>query len=366
MPEKIPSKIKKSLDIHDESLESSASSKKTVIIMQKIQILSCSSFLPSQIIKSDDLFEEFKSEQQYGIDKKWMSEKMGIKERRICETDMQPSQLAIPAVEKAISKAGISKNQIGLVIFCGIEKDYSEPATAHNIQDQIGLNAKYVFDVSNACYGFIDSMKIASNFIFNGDIEYALICTGEIPGKILKAATNFLKDGTDIRTARKVLGALSVGDAGGAAIIGRSVDNHSGFQVFNTFVDSKHTQKCVYKIGNDGLPSGQMLMGPITKAIVSAHENLIDDTLARLGWEKFDWMLSHQMGQKPFDRISALKGVGKNKMVKTFDKLGNITSATFPVNFEKLTKSGKVSKGDRVGGCFAGSGLAIGQIGYIF
>ena len=56
--------------------------------MQKIQILSCSSFLPSQIIKSDGLFEEFKSEQQYGIDKKWMSEKMGIKERRICETDM--------------------------------------------------------------------------------------------------------------------------------------------------------------------------------------------------------------------------------------------------------------------------------------
>ncbi len=334
--------------------------------MQKVQILGCASHLPTQIVSSIDLFEEFKSEQQYGIPKDWMSEKMGIKERRLCKHDTQPSELAIPAAKKAIKQANIDPKDIGLVIFCGIEKDYSEPATAHNVQDQLELKAKYAFDVSNACYGFVDSMKIASNFIQNGDIQYALICTGETPGKILKAAVDHLKKGTDLREARNILGALSVGDAGGAAIIGKSLNDQSGFQLFNSFVDSKHTQKCVYKIGSDGMPSGQMLMGPITNAIVRAHEGLIDDTLIKLGWKDFDWMLSHQMGKKPFDRISSLKGVGQKKMIKTFDKLGNITSATFPVNFEKLCRSGKVSSGDRIGACFAGSGLAIGQIGYIF
>ena len=205
-------------------------------------------------------------------------------------------------------------------------------------------------------------MKIAANFIASGDIEYALICTGETPGKTLKAAVEELKKDLELRRARNILGALSVGDAGDAVIIGRSINDHSGFQVFNSHVDSKR----IYKIGNNGLPEGKMLMGPITNAIIKAHENMIDNTLLKLGWDNFDWMLSHQMGKKPFDRISDLKGVSQKKMIKTFDKLGNITSATFPVNFEKLMNNGKVSKGDRIGACFAGSGLAIGQIGYIF
>ena len=333
--------------------------------MQKIQILGCASHLPKTIVKSIDLFEEIKSEQQYGIPTDWMSNKMGIKERRLATSETQPSQLAIPAARKAIKTSNINPMDIGLIIFCGIEKDYSEPATAHNIQDQLGLSAKYAFDVSNACYGFVDSMKIASNFIQSGDIKYALICTGETPGKILRAAVDHLRKGVSLREARNTLGALSVGDAGGAAIIGTSVNEQSGFQLFNTFVDSQHIQKCIYKIGDDGLPSGQMLMGPITNAIIRAHESLINETLLKLGWKDFDWMLSHQMGKKPFERIGHLKGVGAKKMIKTFDKLGNITSATFPVNFEKLINSDKVSSGDRIGACFAGSGLAIGQLGYI-
>ena len=334
--------------------------------MKKMQILGCGSHLPKDIVKSDDLFEEIKSEQQYGIAKDWMSKKMGILERRVSNYTTQPSQLAIPAASKAIKSANINPKKIGLIIFCGIEKDYSEPATAHNIQDQLGLNAKYVFDVSNACYGFIDSMMIASSFIQNNNIEYALVCTGEIPSKVLRRAVDGLREGLDIKRARNVIGALSVGDAGGAVILGKSIDNKSGFDLFNTISDSQHTQKCVYKIGEDGLPDGQMLMGPITNAIIKAHENMIDDTLLKLGWHDFNWMLSHQMGRKPFDRISNLRGVGKHKMIKTFDKLGNITSATFPVNFEKLSNSDKVRKGDRIGACFAGSGLAIGQIGYVF
>lgn len=333
--------------------------------MQKVQILGCASHLPTQIVSSIDLFEEFKSEQQYGIPKDWMSEKMGIKERRLAENDAQPSQLAIPAARKAIKQSNINPNDIGLIIFCGIEKDYSEPATAHKVQDQLGLKAKYAFDVSNACYGFVDSLKIASNFIQSGDIQYALVCTGET-SKVQRTAVDLLKNGLNIKEARKIIGALSVGDAGGAAIIGNSRNGESGFELFNSIVDSTHTQKCVYKIGNNGLPSGQILMGPITKAILQAHEQLIDDTLVKLGWNNFDWMLSHQMGKKPFERISLLKGVDRKKMIKTFDKLGNITSATFPVNFEKLANSDKVSAGDRIGACFAGSGLAIGQLGYTF
>jgi 3-oxoacyl-[acyl-carrier-protein] synthase-3 len=61
-----------------------------------------------------------------------------------------------------------------------------------------------------------------------------------------------------------------------------------------------------------------------------------------------------------------MNGVSPSKMIKTLDKLGNITSATFPVNFKKLGDEEKVTKGDRIGGCFAGSGLVVGQFGYTY
>ena len=107
-------------------------------------------------------------------------------------------------------------------------------------------------------------------------------------------------------------------------------------------------------------------MGQLAGIFIRSHNKMIDDTLRRLGWKDFDWMLSHQIGKKPFEKLSNLNGVTPNKMIKTLDKLGNITSATFPVNFNKLVEERHVRSGDKIGGCFAGSGLVIGQFGYTF
>lgn len=177
----------------------------------------------------------------------------------------------------------------------------------------------------------------------------------------------YVKKGVDIKTARSIIGALSVGDAGGAVILGPVTKGESsGFELFNTNSFSELADKCVYKQQSDGSISGHMNMPQLTSAIVNSQHDLIDDTLEKLGWIDFDWLLTHQMGQKPFDRLSTLKGVSKTKMIKTFHKLGNITSATFPVNFRKMVDSKQVQKGDRIGGCFAGSGLVIGQFGYTY
>lgn len=169
-------------------------------------------------------------------------------------------------------------------------------------------------------------MKIANNFISTGEIEYALITTGEIPSKLMYAVVDRLKKGVSLKMARNIIGALSVGDAGGAVIIGKSINNTTEFDLFNVNVDSAHTNKCLYKTNSNGALEGQMLMGEISNTIIRAHENLIDDTLNKLGWNNFDWLLTHQMGQRPFDKLSLLNGTKLSKMVKTFDKLGNVTS----------------------------------------
>jgi len=335
---------------------------------QKAKIYSTGVHFPTQVVKSDELFSEIDSETQYGIPIGWMADVMGIHERRVAPEEAKPSDLAIPAAERALqSVSHLNFDDIGLVIFCGIERDQSEPATAHTIQHKLGLNARYAFDMANACFGFVDAMQIATNYISCGIVKYALIVTGEIPTRVSKAAIDILKKGVDIKTARNIIGALSVGDAGGAAIIGPTeVGEHAGFELFNTVSHSHLADKCIYKQREDGTIEGQMMMGQIAGAIVRSHADLINDTLVKLGWNEFDWVLSHQIGQRPFDRLSNMDGVKPSKMIKTLDKFGNITSATFPVNFYKMVKEKSVERGDKVGGCFAGSGLVIGQFGYTF
>lgn len=334
----------------------------------KNKIYSTGVYLPQQIVKSQELFEEIHSDTNYDMPTNWMSEKMGIDERRVAPSSAKPSDLAIPAAQKALDDfAGFDSQDIDLIIFCGIERDQPEPATAHIIQNSLGLKARYAFDIANACFGFIDAMQVADCYIANGIARYALVVTGEIPTRVLRAAVDVLKKGVDIKTARSIIGALSVGDAGGAVIIGPvEKGNNSGFELFNTNSFSKLADKCMYKQQKDGSISGHMNMAHLSSAFIRCHHGLIDDTLGKLGWSEFDWVLSHQIGQKPFDRLSTMNGVSPSKMIKTLDKLGNITSATFPVNFEKLKKDGNVKQGDRIGGCFAGSGLVIGQFGYTF
>ena len=332
-----------------------------------VKIISVGSYLPEQVLKSDDIMSEIKSDVLYDIPIDWMSASMGIKERRISQANAKPSDLAIPAAQKAIDQANINPDHIDLVVFCGIERDHSEPATAHSIQDRLGLNADQAFDVSNACFGFIQGIEIANHFISSGTVRHALVCTGEVPSKIMLAAIEFLKQGVDPDMAKTTLGALTVGDAGGAIILGASdFDENVGFKLFHTKTNSSLVKKCYYGINPDGTFHGQMHMAPIVGASIRMHRKIITETLSKLGWDKFDWVLSHQTGKRPFEKFQSFSTVEEERMIKTYDTLANITSATFPVNYEKLLDTGKLVSGDRIGGIHSGSGLVVGEFGYLF
>ncbi len=330
----------------------------------KTQILGCGQNFPKQIVKSDDIFQMIKSESQYNIASNWMSGQMGIIERRFASEGVKPSDLAVPAAIQAMRNSNVNADDIDMVIFCGIESDQPEPATAHTIANKLGINAKRTFDVSNACFGFIDGMEIACNFINSKSIDCALIVTSEIFSKPVSSLLDKLKKGMDRKKALKAIGFLSLGDAGGAVVLGRSKNGVSGFDVFNTKTLSDEVNRCHYRVRKNGGFQGQMQMAHLSALMIKGHTQILDETLNKLGWDRFDWVLSHQIGQRPFERISQLNRVKPSKMIKTFDKFGNIASATFPVNFHKLAVNAKVKSGERIGGMFAGSGLVYGQIGY--
>ena len=331
------------------------------------RIISVGTFLPEDSISSQDLFFEIQSEKQYGIPHDWMCDKMGIHARRIAAPDLLPSDLAIPAAREALARSHLKPEDIDLLIFCGIERDRPEPATAHTIQRALGTKANHVFDVANACYGFADGVEIANAFITTNVIRHALIVTGEIPSRVLLSITERLKRGIPRKEAMKKIGMLSVGDAGGAIVMAPpDCNNHNGFKAFTKNVDSRHLEKCQYQACGDGQFDGEMLMQQISAYGFKMHRDIIGTTMKRAGWDRFDWMLSHQPGKKNYEQIASLDIVDPKKIIRVYKQYGNTTSATFPLSFKKLITSGKVSKGDRIGGCFAGSGLTVGQFCYTY
>ena len=333
----------------------------------KSKILSIGSYLPKQRVTSDEIMQEIKTDLHYDMPCDWMSQEMGIFERRMVADHLRPSDLAIRAAQRALDECeAIEPNEIDAVIFCGIERDRPEPATAHTIQNALGLKAHHVFDIANACYGFIDGLKLASALIETNMVTNALVVTGEVTTRMSRVVIDMLKKGMPAEDAKHLWGLLSVGDAGGAAILGQSFDGVSGFMAYNQRCDSRHTERCYYEYLADGSVDGKMQMGQVLARGFQLNKVMVEETLEMLGWDAFDWVLSHQTGKRSFDICATLKSLDEDKLVRTYPLLGNITTATFPISFQKLVQSGKVNAGDRIGGVFAGSGLVAGQFGYVF
>ena len=332
----------------------------------RTKMIGVGSYLPPNKVKSDDIMLEIQTEKQYGIPHTWMSDEMGIIERRMVESHVHPSELAINAANNAFdNNPEFDTNLIDAVIFCGIERDMPEPATAHIIQRELGLRAQHVFDVSNACFGFFDGLKLASSLIESGAIKYALVVTGEISTKMSRAVIEQLKNGIPKQEAKHLWGMLSVGDAGGAAIVGQSPDGQSGFMKFHQRSESKFSNLCSYKWKNETSVEAHMNMGQIVARGLKLNKQVYRETLESLKWNHVDWAIAHQTGKTAFKHAMNLHGINKNRIINTYSKLGNVTTATLPISFQKLYNSANLKSGDKIGGLFAGSGLIAGQFGYI-
>ena len=332
----------------------------------RAQILSVGTYLPEQKVSSDSIMQEIQTDIKYGLPCNWMSQEMGIFERRMAPDELKPSDLAIRAAQQAIDSCDdINPDQIDAVIFCGIERDQPEPATAHTIQNALGLKAHHVFDVANACYGFVDGVKLASALMEAGMIRYALVVTGEVSTKVLRSVVDMMKKGVTQDMAHNLWGMLSVGDAGGAVILGPSTAIGSGFLAFNQRCDSRQVDRCRYKFLSDGSIDGQMQMAQIVARGFQLNKAMFEETLDFLGWDSLDWALTHQTGKRTYQQVLTLKSVDEEKLVRTYPKLGNITTATLAISLKKLMDSGRLKAGDRIGGLFAGSGLVTGQFGYV-
>ena len=317
-------------------------------------------YLPTQVVKTRDMMAETKPE-RLGFSETLIEDLIGIIEVRHSSPSQKPSTLATLAGEKALAKFEGNPDEIDLLIFCGIDRDYVEPSTAHIVQSNLGLKNAVCFDVTNACLGFMTGIQIANAAISSGTARHVLICTGECSSDITKDAIPYLQQFSEREHFFDRIGALTVGDAGVAAIMSPS-DSSSCIKSLNFSSNGRLAELCYYKC-DKGIPEGQMLMKKISNAILDAHKSLLASTIEQLDIDSkpIDCLITHQVGKRPWERYPKVMGVSKGQMTKTFDTLGNITSATFGVNYAKALEANQIKQGNLVMAAMAGSGLSVCQ-----
>ncbi len=328
----------------------------------KTNIIAAGAAIPTKSVKSDDLLKTVDSEHRFGVPHNYISNKIGIIERRIADKLTKPSDLAIEASINALSKCGVDPMDIDVIIFCGIDRDWAEPSTAHRVQYVLGAKNAFCFDITNACHGMMNGLDYANEKIQNGKIETALICTGERSSDLLYDVMNKLsKPGTTRSDFEKWVGTLTVGDAGGAFITKKS-DDGTGIEYMQFYSAGEYADLCCYTRNEYGI-EGHMHMAPISKKFTQMHKKHIKAVYKSTGWapHNIDHLICHQVGATPHNIMCKIAKVPLHQAACTYPLLGNITSATIPVALA-LTPH---KRNDKILIQSGGSGLITGSTGMI-
>lgn len=328
--------------------------------MLKSHIYSVGSELAKNAVLTRDILAEAKLDDIDLVEKS-----LGIKEVRQAPLNTQPSELAVPAAERALNESGLQYHEIDAVIYCGIERDCPEPATAHIIASKLGLTPTICFDVANACHGFTSGLQVANSFIRSGDVSHVLVVTAELSSKVTHQVTEMFKTGVlqqeDIKTH---IGAMTVGDAAGAMVLGPTEDG-SGIDQIRCGSVSRHHALCSYSNNEFGNLSFNMDMGRISAVTLKLVKELIGPTYEGLNWkpEDVDLFIPHQVGERPFMKSLEIVGIDKDKSIATYPRLGNLASATVPVCYDMMKKQGRLEPGSKMLMGTTGSGIVASFVG---
>jgi len=320
---------------------------------QRASITGIGSYLPSKVLTNYDL------ERMVDTSDDWIIQRTGIKERRIVENGQITSDLATHASLRAMEDAGVSPNDLDMIITSTITPDHIFPSTACYIQQKIGAGRASAFDILAACAGFIYALSIGQSFVNSGAMETVLVVGAECLSKIT--------DYTDRTTC------VLFGDGAGAVIIQKSRTKH---EILSTSLAADGAQADVLIMPGGGAKNPASLESvqqrthyiqfkgkEVFKLAINNITNLIIDTVNKngLSLEDIDLIIPHQSNLRIIEATMEKLGLPMEKAFVNIDKYGNTSSASIPIAIDEARKEGRLSKGDIVMLVAFGGGLTWGS-----
>ena len=282
----------------------------------------------------------------------------GIYARRLWDDEVQASDAATLAAEKAIADAGVDRAKIGLLVNTSVSRDFLEPSTASIVSGNLGLGENCQnFDVANACLAFLNGMDIASRMIERGEIEYALVVDGETANLVYeKTLERMALPGVTADDFRNEMAALTLGCGAAAMVMARTelVPDAPRYRGGVTRSATEWNQLCRGNLDRMVTDTRMLLIEGIKlaqKTFVAARE--------ALGWavDELDQFVIHQVSRPHTQAFVKSFGIDPKKVMTIFTEHGNIGPASVPIVLSKLKELGKLKKGDRIALLGIGSGL---------
>ena len=282
----------------------------------------------------------------------------GIRSRRAVAAGEFASTLAAGAARCALEDAGATIDDIDLLVFASTSQDQIEPATVHNVADELGYRGGSAFDVKNACNSFVDGIRVAEAMLASGAASRALVVTGETPTLAARYAA------PDRRAFRHAFIGYTVGDAGGAVVLEPS-DDERGVLYADSWSASEHWSVSTVPGGGSRHPRGDEFLyaggdgGALRDIVRSFDPAIATRVFAATGTTPDDYALFvvHQVTASFADEMTVRLGFPPERVVRTIEEYGNVASATLPLALACARDAGRVRRGDRV--LFVGLGAGI-------
>ena len=309
------------------------------------------SALPRRIMKNADF------EGMVETSDEWIAQRTGIRQRHIAADDETTASLGEAAARAALDNAGLTPDDIDLIVLATSTPNNTFPATAVEIQNRLGMRHGFAFDMQAVCSGFVYAVTTADLYIKGGLAKRVLVIGSETFSRIL--------DWTDRSTC------VLFGDGAGALVLEaeESAGTIADRGVLAASLRSDGTHKD--KLYVDGGPSTTGTVGhlkmegrEVFKHAVGMITDVIEDVFAQTGVsaETLDWFVPHQANKRIIDASAKKLGIAEEKAVVTVHLHGNTSAASVPLALSAAVADGRIKKGDLVMLEAMGGGFTWGAV----
>lgn len=320
-------------------------------IIRSVKICGTGSYTPRKIVTNKEL------ENKVTTSDEWIYSNLGIKERRIAEEGESTSVLAFEAARKAIQDAGLTPDDIDLIIVATSTPDRPAPSTACILQEKLGAFNAAAFDIAAVCSGFIYGFSIGAQFIAAGAYKYVLVIGADTFSNI-----------TDWNRRDCVF----FGDGAGAAVL-TSCDNGEGLINFHLAADGRGRDHFTVLAGGSEMPASHQTVdtglhhfkmngGEVFKSATKVLPDAINIVLKNSGLtiDDVDYLIPHQPSINILKVTAEKLGLPFEKVMTNMDRYANTSGGTIPILLDETLKSGKIKKGNIVVFAAVGAGWTWG------
>jgi 3-oxoacyl-[acyl-carrier-protein] synthase-3 len=303
--------------------------------------------LPDRVVTNSEIATEL------NVTDEWIESRTGIKERHVASPSESTSTFAAQASRRALDSAGVSPDQVDLVIVGTCTPDHAFPSTACRVQHEIGATRAAAFDLNAACSGFVYSAAVGANFISNGGAERVLIVGAEVLSRSLNP---------DDPVTRPLFG-----DGAGAVLL----EAHAGATAltFDLGSDGSGAENVIVPAGGTRMPAsadtvdrGLHYIRMAGREVFRSAVHRMSEVGRHLGPDGFDLVIGHQANKRILDECRRELGLAEDRMFINIDRYGNTSAASIPIALFDAWESGRLNPGDRVLFLAFGAGYTWGGL----